>query len=131
MRNLFDRAVNRYRIIHPFLGAGDESEGAFAIPSPTNKGLLRVIASSYRGWDHLSVSHERGIPCWSDMDFVYRLFFRENEAAYQLHVPPAEHLNFHPHCLHIWSPHDQPIPRPPAWMVAPSKGDDRQLDLFG
>ena len=37
----------------------------------------------------------------------------------QLHVPVAEHLNAHPYCLHIWRPHDQVIPKPPAVFVAP------------
>jgi hypothetical protein len=36
----------------------------------------------------------------------------------QLHVrPPADHVNNHEFCLHIWRPLDVDIPRPPSVMV--------------
>ena len=51
------------------------------------------------------------------MEHVKRLFFRPDETAMQLHVPPHEHINTHEHCLHLWRPQQEKIPRPPSYMV--------------
>jgi len=99
---------------------GDESCGAFFVPSPIDGAQMMVVASSAEGWDHVSVSRKNRCPNWPEMEHVKRLFFRDDECAMQLHVPPADHLSYHPHCLHIWRPHDVDIPRPPAMMVAPA-----------
>ena len=110
MRNLRD--LDRYRFAHRF---GDSPvpgcEGAFQI------GDLRVIACNGEGWDHVSVSREDRIPTWDEMEKIKRMFFREDETAMQLHVPPSRHINCHPHVLHLWRPHDVAIPLPPEWMV--------------
>jgi hypothetical protein len=68
-------------------------------------------------WDHLSVSTQSRCPTWEELEFVKRLFFKPDECAMQLHVPPRDHVNNHPYCLHIWRPIDVEIPRPPAIMV--------------
>lgn len=92
--------------------------GAFRIPHHSTGVELRVIASSGGGWDHVSVSLPNRCPNWIEMEFVKRLFFFSDEVAMQLHVPTSDHINFHPHCLHIWRPHGQQIPLPPVEMVA-------------
>lgn len=99
---------------------GDDSGGVFFVPGPRGRKqrMLHVIASNGDGWDHVSVSLPERCPTWEEMEHVKRLFFREDEAAMQLHVPPADHLNCHPYCLHLWRPQDVEIPRPPAIMVA-------------
>jgi hypothetical protein len=122
MRNL--NLLNAWRLTDPAIirhwgWAGDETCGAFELPSPIDKSGLRVVASSGEGWDHVSVSRVNRCPNWQEMEYVKRMFFRDNETAMQLHVPPSDHLNLHPHCLHLWRPLDQEIPRPPAIMVAP------------
>lgn len=125
MRDL--RVLEIYRDIKGGLAvygwAGDETCGMFAVPSPTDPRVtLKVIASNGEGWDHASVSTERRTPNWTEMEHVKRLFFRDDETAMQLHVPPSEHLSFHPHCLHLWRPNDgREIPRPPSIMVAPTE----------
>lgn len=80
------------------LGPPGEMCGAFRL------GPLRVIASDGAGWDHVSVSAPGRTPTWDEMERVKRLFFRDDETAMQLHVPPAEHVNLHAHCLHLWRP---------------------------
>lgn len=115
LRNLL--TLDRWRIIIPELGRGDELSGAFEMPSPL-MGKLRVIASGYDGWDHVSVSLPGRTPTWSEMEHVKRLFFRPEACCMQLHVPEVAHLSVHPHCLHIWRPHGVEIPRPPAEFVA-------------
>lgn len=121
MRNL--RLLDAFRVEAPsFWGFnGDETCGAFLIRSPTGSYSLRVIASAGDGWDHVSVSLSNRCPNWIEMDHVKRLFFKDDETAMQLHVPPSDNINFHPYCLHLWRPHDAEIPRPPAWMVGPTK----------
>jgi hypothetical protein len=98
---------------------GDETCGIFELPSSIDRALLRVIASSGEGWDHVSVSRPNRCPNWAEMEQVKRLFFRDDETAMQLHVPVVDHVSYHPNCLHLWRPLDQEIPRPPAIMVAP------------
>lgn len=90
---------------------GNESNGMFAF------GFLRVIASSGEGWEHVSVSRADRCPTWDDMEYIARLFFKDDEYAFQLHVPIASHINVHPHCLHWWRPTDRAIPLPPTSMV--------------
>lgn len=84
----------------------------------TAKRALKFVASWGMSWDHLSISLPHRCPTWDEMDQAKRLFFKREETAMQLHVPPAEHVNCHPHCLHIWRPHGLEIPRPPEMMVA-------------
>lgn len=96
--------------------------GAYEVPYQppgrrANKVLLRVIASWGMGWDHVSVSLEHRTPKWAEMERVRRTFFHDHETAMQLHVPPGEHINCHPYCLHIWRPQKVEIPRPPSSMV--------------
>lgn len=116
MRNLY--LLDAFRIVHPALGRGDETCGAFLVPHRHTGVELKVIASSGDGWDHVSVSLPNRCPNWLELEFVKRLFFREEETAMQLHVPPSDHVNLHPYCLHLWRPQAAEIPRPPAWMVA-------------
>lgn len=81
-------------------------------------GPLRTISTvGYGGWNHASVSLEHRCPSWNEMEFVKRSFFEPQECAMQLHVPEAEYLNHHPYCLHLWSPVNDTIPRPPNGLV--------------
>lgn len=123
MRNLCAPAIDQFRIktsdvIVQFGTLGDETCGLFSLPSPIDRRAMRVIASSGAGWDHVSVSRPTRCPNWTEMEFVKRTFFADDEVAMQLHVPAADHISVHPYCLHLWRPHAAAIPRPPAWMVA-------------
>lgn len=68
-------------------------------------------------WEHVSVSLPNRCPNWLEMDFVCRLFWAEDETVMQLHAPRSEHINIHPHVLHLWRPLLAEIPRPPAACV--------------
>lgn len=109
--------IAKYARPHPVYGLPEPAEGGyFEMPSPQG-GVLSIMASWIEGWDHVSISRPDRIPTWGEMDFVKRAFFREDEAAYQLHPPVADHINCHPRALHIWRPHGQPIPMPPKEFV--------------
>ena len=121
MRDL--NILNKYRdrsghAIAHFGSIGDHTYGRFFVPSPMDGAPLCVIASSGEGWDHVSVSRRNRCPNWPEMESIKRLFFHDDEVAMQLHVPPADHISVHPHCLHLWRPHAIELPRPPEWMVA-------------
>ena len=105
-------------VIAAYGSTGDETCGIFMVPSPIDAALMKVMVSSELGWDHVSVSRNSRCPNWPEMEFIKRLFFRDDETAMQLHVPVTEHLNTHPYCLHIWRPQAVEIPRPPGIMVA-------------
>jgi hypothetical protein len=96
---------------------GDETCGCFRIPSPIDRQPLLVQASSDGGWDHISISRKNRPPNWPEMEFIKRKFFKDDEIAMQLHLPPKDHINVHPHVLHLWRSQTQPIPIPPKWMV--------------
>lgn len=120
MRNLAH--LIRYRRLLESIGEiGDDYNGAFVIPSPIDKRALRIIASCGFGWDHVSVSLISRCPTWSEMSYIKKLFFKDDETAMQLHVPVSDHISYHPYCLHLWRPYDVEIPRPPGYMVGPVK----------
>lgn len=123
---LLDAFRNCSKAVVSWYGSvGDESCGVFDIPSPIDRQLMCVIASSGEGWDHVSVSRTNRCPNWPEMAHIYGLFFRDDETAMQLHVPNTDHINHHPNCLHLWRPIDSEIPRPPAEFVGPSSQEDQ------
>jgi hypothetical protein len=78
---------------------------------------LNVIVGIGEGWDHVSVSRRDRTPTWNEMNMIKRMFFKDDELCYQLHMPVKDYINVHPYCLHMWRPHDQVIPLPPKEMV--------------
>jgi len=120
MRDL--NTLNRYRrtdahVMENWGWAGDGTAGMFMIPSPIDRAMIAVVASSGEGWDHVSVSRPNRCPNWPEMEYIAGLFFNDDETAMQLHVPPSDHVNNHPYCLHWWRPIDREIPRPDAILV--------------
>ncbi|MNK73056.1 hypothetical protein D3C87_925460 [compost metagenome] len=99
--------------------AGDHECGLFRVSSSVDGATITVIATAGNGWDHVSASREDRCPTWEEMEQVKRLFFKNDETAFQLHVPPSDHISFHHFCLHLWRPLDGKFPVPPSWMVGP------------
>jgi len=116
--------LNPYRqrnqlVLEMYGSFGDATCGVFNLPSPATSQTLLCVASSDGGWDHVSVSLSNRIPNWREMELVKRTFFRDDETAMQLHVPPKDHISVHPNCLHLWRPNDgRQIPLPPHEFVA-------------
>jgi hypothetical protein len=94
---------------------GDHENGCFQIPARS----MVIVASSGEGWEHVSVSIKDRCPTWDEMEWVKRKLWEDCDTVMQLHVPPAQHKNCHPYCLHMWRPTFTLIPRPPAEFVAP------------
>lgn len=93
----------------------NDHNGAFVYTLGGN--TLRVIAASGGGWDHVSVSLEHRAPTWEEMEYIKRIFFKDDEVAMQLHVSTRDHISCHPHTLHIWRPLKAKIPLPPKSYV--------------
>ncbi len=102
----------------PNYGEHDDTGGVFFIKPKLTGPTFKCLAGSGLGWDHVSISLPNRCPTWEEMDKLKRLFFEDDETAFQLHLPPSDHISVHPFCLHIWRPHDQEIPLPPKGMVA-------------
>lgn len=125
MRRFYDPAVERGRIkVGPFASRATEPDGAFQVQQATRAFI--IICSSGNdgsGWEHVSArtyDKVRGVertPTWDEMATIKAWFWRDDEAVMQLHVPDSEHINNHPHVLHLWRPVGREIPRPPSWMI--------------
>jgi hypothetical protein len=122
-------ALNQHRQVHLELqlygSIGDSKGGVFAFKSPVDaKVVLRVIASSNFGWDHVSVSPNRKrCPTWNEMSYIKRQFFEPDEVAVEYHVAERDHLSLHDYCLHLWRSQLTPHPLPPTTMVAPGAAE--------
>jgi hypothetical protein len=120
MRNTVHDKLKAGRITRG-VNASDASygmAGAFEILGP-NGVTLRIISAGHdgTGWEHVSVSLKNRAPNWREMCFVKDLFFEPHECVVQYHPAASEHINIHPHCLHLWRCTDQPFPMPPRLMV--------------
>jgi hypothetical protein len=113
---------------------GNDREGMFAFLSPHAKArtVLRVVASSDFGWDHVSVSTNKPrCPTWEEMSHVRHKFFHPYETVMELHVPVQLHVNLHEYTLHLWRPQEGEIPLPPHWMVGPRNVEELKEALDG
>ena len=144
MINLRDPLIDRWRDPRPNRHERGDRGGVFWIPREGSLSGLGVwdvpdrrdgrrylgiddsallcIASTGGGWDHVSVSVQiraggHSLPTWADMDRAFRIFFRANESAMQLHVPRNQHVNHHPNVLHLWRPIRKALPAPPLRFV--------------
>jgi hypothetical protein len=120
MRKTVHEKLNAGRIVRG-VNASDASHGiagAFKILGP-NGVVLRIISADHdgSGWEHVSVSMKNRAPNWREMCFVKDLFFEEHECVVQYHPAKADHINIHPHCLHLWRMTEGEFPMPPAIMV--------------
>jgi hypothetical protein len=121
---LLDDSFKQFRVpIPPVLLAHPANKGVEddlyngAFTTLLKETRLVIIAASGGGWDHVSVSTQTRCPTWEEMEFVKRMFFKDDEVAMQLHVPPLYHISIHPYALHLWRPHNTDIPLPPRIMV--------------
>jgi hypothetical protein len=53
-------------------------------------------------WRHVSISARTRKPSYDEMYKVRKHFFPDDAEVVQVFPPRAEHVNNHPHCLHLW-----------------------------
>lgn len=88
----------KYRASSPL----DKNLNCFIIPFEGRE--LRVIASDWGNWQHVSVSLKNRCPNWREMCFIKNLFWNEDEECIQFHPKKKEYVNLMQRCLHIWKP---------------------------
>ena len=54
-------------------------------------------------WLHVSCARPDRLVDWGDLAAVKRLFIGDHRRALQVLPPASEHVNVHPHCLHLWA----------------------------
>lgn len=124
MRDLTEPAVDQHRRTDfelSIYGGNDNPAGEGVFLLHHRGRWFFCIVSTGDGWDHVSVSVRRnlgpgGLPGWYDLEYVRRVFFKDDETVMQLHVPSEEHIS-HGEVLHLWRPQLEQIPKPPAIMV--------------
>lgn len=82
-------------------------------------------------WDHVSVSYEGRTPTWEEMAEIKDMFFRPDEVCVQYHPAENEYVNQCKHCLHIFRPQRDALPKPPYWMVGilPGQSEEELLQV--
>ncbi len=116
--------IDKFRIVHPTLGASPRgaSYGAFRIVMRAC--VLQVVSSgnntdnpAAQGWEHVSVSTGSRCPTWEEMMFVKNLFWKEDETVVQFHPKKSEYVNKMPFCLHMWRREHPEYELPPQLFV--------------
>lgn len=113
----------KYRVTSGLMGstAAEGNNGAFMVPF-RSYGFF-VVASDGLGWEHVSVSLKNRTPNWEEMSFFKDLFWDPEDCVVQFHPPKSEHVNNHPHCLHLWRMSGENFPRPvPGLVGSPGVG---------
>lgn len=112
---------NSKRVRNGPLGTTDDAGNCglfiFKTPKAQSTAVLRVIASSDGGWEHVSVSIATRCPTWEEMCFVKDQFWDVQDCVVQFHPPESEYVNNHPFCLHLWRQIGRDFPTPPSIMV--------------
>lgn len=123
--------LEKFRVLKgPYASEPGDHYGLFLfIKARTTLQVIASEAFEEIRWEHVSVvakyKKQNGkvrerMPSWDEMSMIKDAFWEDTEAAMQLHVPAAMHINCHPFCLHIWKPADQEIPLPPPILVGPT-----------
>lgn len=86
-----------------FLGAKEDEYLAYMKKCGLTVTMTLQKEQDGKRWYHLSVSRPKKEPSYYDLCEVKNLFLGEDSLALLLFVPEAEHVNIHPHCLHLWS----------------------------
>ena len=71
------------------------------------KGSLRVIIDCEKKndgnyWLHVSASKKDWTPSHDEMASIKKDFIGVRRYTYSVWAPETEHVNIHPHCLHLW-----------------------------
>lgn len=73
--------------------------------------MTGMVEQDGRRWLHLSFSHPGRLPTWTEFVAVKELFLGREAKAIQVIPPRSEHVNIHPHCLHLFECVDgDPLP---------------------
>ena len=60
------------------------------------------IQGDGKTWLHVSMSRQKRLPSYEDMQDVKALFIGKDRQALQIFPAESKHINIHPFCLHLW-----------------------------
>lgn len=88
--------------------------------------VLRIISSGtdeHHGWEHVSVSvlskrFSPRCPTWDEMNYIKKLFWKDDETVIQFHPKKAKYINAMPYCLHLWKKIGEDYELPPSELLA-------------
>ena len=99
----------------------DESygnNGVFSVPHwKPGRGMFRIQASDGFDWEHVSVSLPQRCPTWEEMCCIKDMFWDDDDCVVQFHPSKSDYVNMAKHCLHLWRPIDDDMPRPHHILV--------------
>ena len=73
--------------------------------------LSARVEQDGRRWLHLSCSHQRRVPTWTELREIKDVFFGPDRYAYQVLPPGSHYVNINPRVLHLWHCLDEdPLP---------------------
>lgn len=65
--------------------------------------LASVATYENEVWYHVSFSHSKQMPTYTQVIFIRKKFFLPEMQVIQVFPEEKKHVNFHPFCLHLWS----------------------------
>ena len=74
--------------------------------------ITAVREQDGRAWLHVSFSFKNKMPAYKEMTHVKAVFIGANRVAYMVLPRSEDHYNFHPYCLHLFSPLEGEDPLP-------------------
>jgi hypothetical protein len=55
---------------------------------------------------HASITGKDAVPSYADLALLHKGVWGDDGYAYQVFAPASEHVNIHPHALHLWGAAD-------------------------
>lgn len=80
---------------------------------PDGRVVLYSVSPEADGqaWIHVSLSRPNRMPSYEDLRITKEHLLGPGRVAYQVFPSADKHVNFHPYCLHLWSPCERdPLP---------------------
>ena len=111
--------ANRWRIKTGSYGSTevDGFNGAFLVPLEGE--LWHVIIADGMGFKHLSITNaqKRMLPNWTVLSRVKDAYCGDDEWAVLYFPAKDDYINDHPFCHHLWTPLNEPLPKPMIALV--------------
>lgn len=63
-------------------------------------------------WVHASIAHRDEVPNYAELKQLHHAVWNGQGWAYQVFAPDTDHVNEHPHALHLWGRLDGSNPLP-------------------
>lgn len=83
---------------------GELANGGWFVSTDGLKVCAAVELFDYKMYEHISLSRRDRDPSYFDLKRVKDLFVGASRMAVMVFPEATKHYNYHPHCLHLFSP---------------------------